>query len=345
MRKIILTLLGLGTFLIVNAQPKPLPIDIKQMKWGLDYQIYLKLNNDSSYSLPIENLFHVLPKDNQFQKPEFTYFPVRFDSAYIEKLRERYPTEQDFSFDLTITEKDPKTLWSSLSSSLEGGWVHFVNCMVYSLETQELDLRSTIMTRPVSDWKPKPMTETYKRTVGWKYYLPMTMKEAQKEYKLRKKEGRLEDLASVPPQWIDIFLHTNDRMYELDRQAHDFRRVAKVDAIKILLGAKYLSTPQLNYMKSCVLKAVTNYKLRQMPTVLIFDEYEAAISLSLDETGYTMENIIFKNEEDLTEEEISQRKAIINDYITLINLENKYQFQKRLKSTYINPPQPKDEKK
>ena len=66
--------------------------EIKQMKWGLDYQVYLRLNNDSAYALNIESLFHVLPKDNQFQKPEFTYYPVRFDSTYIEKLRERYPT-------------------------------------------------------------------------------------------------------------------------------------------------------------------------------------------------------------------------------------------------------------
>jgi len=93
-----------------------------------------------------------------------------------------------------------------------------------------------------------------------------------------------------------------------------------------------------------VLKAVTNYKLRQMPTVLIFDEYEAAVSLTLDETGYIMENIIFKNENELIEEEISQRKAIINNYINLINQENKYQFQKRLKGTYIGEEKTNKEK-
>ena len=326
-----------GITLSVNAQNELKPVQIKQMKWGLDYQIYLKLTNDSSYSLPIEDLFHVLPKNNQSQNPEFTYFPVRFDSGYIEKIRERYPTTADYSFDLTLTEKDPKTLWSALGSSLEGGWVHFINCMLYALETQELDLRAPIMTRPVTKWKPKPLTESYRRTKGWKYYLPMSMKEAHREYKRRKKEGDLEDLSSIPPEWIKMFLKTTDRMYEIDRLSGDFRRVAKIDVIKILLGSRYLGTAQLNYMKNCVLKAVSNYKLRQMPTVLIFDEYEAAVSLALDETGYVMENIIFKNQENLTEEEIAQRKAIINDYITFINLENKLQFQKRLKATYLSP--------
>ena len=309
--------------------------DIKQMKWGLDYQIYMKLNNDSAYSLDIEKLFHVLPKDNQFQKPEFTYFPVKFDSTYIANLRERYPAETDFTFDLTLSENDPKTLWSALSKTLNGGWIHFVNCMVYSLETQELDLRASIMTRPVSDWKPKPMTESFKRTKGWKYYVPMTMKEAHKEYKLRKKEGKLEDLASVPPEWIEMFLNTNDRMYTIDVAVRDFRKTSKIDVIKLLLGAKYLGEPQLNYVKNKVLKATTNYTLRQMPTVLIFDEYEAAVSLTLDETGYVIDNMIFKNQQDLSEEEIIQRQALITNYISLINEENKFQFQKRLKSTYI----------
>jgi len=310
-------------------------LEIKQMKWGLDYQIYLDLSNDSTIALPIENLFHALPIDNPSGVPSFTFFPVRLDSSYRAYLREKYADVNDFTFDLTIDEKEPITLWGNISQQVGGGWVHFLNCIMYSLESGELDLKSPLMERPKTKWKPNPITLSYKRTKDWQYYIPTGQKEARKEYKKRKKENDLDELSAIHPDIIELFLKTNQREYNKMLRNKEYHMVAKIDMIKILLGSKYMGKAQIAYFKSRVLKAVTKQSYRQMPSVLIFDQYQAAVSLTLDESGYIIDKIVINNEDSFDSETLAIRKAVIYDVISRVNEENKVAFQNRLKEIYI----------
>ena len=337
MNRVFLLLLLLPVSLL-KAQPES-PYKIKQLKWGLDYQVYMQLTNDSSFQIPIENLLHSQPVNSVSGKPEFTYYPVNFDSSFISDIKEKY-ANTDFTIDLPLVEKDPITLFASLNKSIGGGWIHFINCTLYALETRELDLKSPLLKRPVSRWKPKPKTESYNRTHHWKYYFPVKQKEAQREYYIRKKENKLDDLTSVPKEFIDLFLQTNQHQYKKMLRKKQVHQLAKIDLIKIMLGSNYISTPQISFIISKVLKAVTKYNVRQMPTVLIFDEYQAAVSLTMNESGYRLDHIVFKDEGDLSAEEIRQRQEIIGKIIDRINEENKKSFQKDLKEYYFQPTKP-----
>jgi hypothetical protein len=333
-RSFFLSLL-LMKFILSGAQPDS-PYKIKQLKWGLDYQVYMQLTNDSSLQIPLENLFHSQPLDNVSGKPDFTYYPVNFDSSFISEMKQKY-ANTDFTIDVPLVEKDPITLFASLNKSIGGGWIHFINCTLYALETRELDLKSPLLKRPVSRWKPQPKTESYKRTHHWKYYFPVRQKEAQREYFLRKKDNKLNDLTSVPKEFIDLFLHTNQHQYNKMIRKKQYHQTAKIDLIKIMLGSNYIGTPQISYIKSRVLKSVTKYNLRQMPTVLIFDEYQAAVSLTLSESGYIVDHVVFKNEDSLSADEVMQRQEFIGKMIDKINGDNKIAFQKKLKDYYIQP--------
>jgi len=67
------------------------------------------------------------------------------------------------------------------------------------------------MVRPKTGWKPKPVTDSYKRTKDWKYYIPVEQKLAQKEYKIRLSKGELGDLKSLPQSYIDLLLNTSQK--------------------------------------------------------------------------------------------------------------------------------------
>lgn len=94
---------------------------IKQMTWGPDYQVYLKLDNDSSYLLQISELFHANPNEIFNRRTEYVYYPVNFDQSYIDSIRNRDFGGEDFT--MTVS-KEPKvrklTLWNALSQSLGG---------------------------------------------------------------------------------------------------------------------------------------------------------------------------------------------------------------------------------
>lgn len=308
---------------------------IKQMTWGPDYQVYLRLENDSSYKLQIEQLFHADPDDIFNKKTEFVYYPVNFEQSYIDSLLYHSNSQGDYTVDMPREPQIRKiTLWSVLKESINGGWVHFINCLLFSLETRQLELNAPLLMRPESKWKPKPMTQTYKRTHKWKYYFPIEQKYAQKEFRIRKKFNQLGDLLSIPQGYIDLMMKTSESEYQEMIKKREFHKIACIDLIKLMLGAPYLSETQINYIKSRVMQAITKYNANRMPTVLVFDKYQAAVAMSLDELGYKAEKIVFLNEDKLSDEEIYQRTIVIRGIIALINETNKKAFQERLNSFY-----------
>lgn len=301
---------------------------IETMQWEEDLQIHITLANDSNYILDIKELHHTDVGENE---SEFTYLPTRLDNNFVQTL---LSTEVDTSKTGELTEESYNTLWSALHYSIGGGWVHFVNCLLYSLETGYLDITAPLMKRPESDWKPKPMTESYKRTKKWEYFVPVDQKLAIKEYNIKKKNNELGHLNDVPKAFIELFLKTNQKEYEQLKQIKRSRTKAHIDMVKILVGANYLGETQIKYIKSMVLKAFTNYADDQLPSVIIFDNFNAAVAMSLNETGYQVEKIVFADERFISLDTRMQRIDKINLIVKQINDVNKELFQQKLKSYY-----------
>jgi len=335
MKKILLVIVLPLFVYVLNAQtPNQLPY-IKDMQWGLDYQIHLTLFNDSSYTIKVEDMVHSNSVSGDSTLKEFVYYPVMLARDFVDKLKE--VTNQDTSA-LPRSDVHPKavTLWSALHGSLGGGWVHFVNCLLYSLETRHLSLTAPLMERPKTSWKPTPMTEKYKRSRKWKYYVPVDQKQAQKEYKLRLKENQLTDLHDVPADFIHLFTETSEKDYEKMLTKHDIKKQARIDLVKLLLGSGYLGEPQISYIKTMVQKAMLQYSYNQLPTVIVFDDIDAAVVMSLNESGYNLEKIVFRNAKDLSDEDKQQRQQKIERTIVAINKVNQKVFEQRLKKHFMN---------
>jgi hypothetical protein len=319
-------LLLLGNFIIAisiaNSQ------GIENMQWDQDFQIHITLANDSNYILDIKELHHT--KVANEQSKSFTYLPARLENDFVQKLKQ---TELDTSLKET-TEESHKTLWSALHNTIGGGWVHFVNCVLYSLEKGYLDIEAPLMKRPESNWKPKPVTESYKRTRKWEYYVPVNQKLAVKEYKIKKKNNELGHLNDIPQDFISLFLNTKQKQYEMLDQIYKSRAKARIDLVKILVGANYLGETQIKYIKSMVLKAMVDYADEQLPSVIIFDNYNAAVAMSLNETGYQVDKIVFADERFISLETRLERINKINLIIKQINEVNKEVFELKLKSYY-----------
>jgi len=301
---------------------------ISEMKWELDYQVYLKMKNDSSYTYDIRQLFHI--KENPSDSTvDFIFYPVNLDEEYINNLS-RDPANSNKSTESSSF----KTLWGALHESLGGGWVHFINCLLYSLETQQLDLTAPLMKRPATGWKPKPVTDSYKRTEKWKYYVPVDQKLAIKEYKLRMKKDELGDLKNIPGEFINLFLKTNNKDYYKYIESKKFNIVAKIDLVKILLGANFLSETPINYIRSQVLSSIRTYSINRIPSVLVFDDFDAAAAISMDLNGYKLETLAFKSSANLTYEQMELRGEEISKIIGDINIYNQNSFRKQLLNYY-----------
>jgi hypothetical protein len=303
---------------------------IKEMKWGIDYQINLTLANDSSYIININDLQHSNSKTDSTSK-EFVYYPVMLAKDFVDKLK----NTKDIATDtIPQTETKPVSLWSALHTSLGGGWVHFINCLQYSMEKRYLSLTAPLMERPKSNWKPKPTTITWKRTHKWPYYVPVDQKQAQKEYRLKQKENNLANLQDVPAEFIQLFLSTNNKEYTQIIAAHNYRVQSKIDLVKLLVGANYLSNAQISYIKSMVLKSVVQYSFNQLPTIIVFDDLEAAAAMTLNENGYHIERLVYKNSNTLSEEEKTMKQEQIEQSVRIINKVNQKVFEERLKKYY-----------
>lgn len=300
---------------------------ISELRWELDYNLYLQLDNDSSYTFDIRQLFHI---SNPLNNPkEYIYIPVNLNNVFLDSIKTLSQSNVENS-------KNYKTLWSALHQSIGGGWVHFINCILYAFETGNLSLTHPLMQRPQTSWKPKPITESYKRTKNWKYYVPVEYKNAKKEYKTRIKRNELGDLKNLPDEYIKLFISTNDKKYNLLKKQNKRKELAKIDLVKLLLGVNYLGDAQITYIRTSVLNAIKNYSRYRLPSIIIFDEFEAAAVMSLEHYGYKVEKIAFNKEVNLSYEEIKQRTEEILKIVDKINTYNRNTFEKQLKNYYKN---------
>ncbi len=327
MRKLMILVFLVVTSVMAMSQTHHPASRISEMKWELDYQIYMTMTDDSTYTLEVSDLFHVTPDADKAFTSEFVYYPVSLGEGFVNEVKNRNQAQP-------TAELKHKTLWSALHQTLGSGWVHFTNCLLYSLETENLILTAPLMKRPETKWKPDPVTETYKRTKKWDYYVPVNQKDAQKEYKARLKHNQLGDLQNIPESFITIFTETTNREYERLKEEGKTNQLAKIDLVKLMLGVNYLSEVQITYIRNSVLKAVKKYSVNKLPSVIIFENYEAAAAMSLNEKGYQIEQIVFSNKANLKEEEASQREGEIRKIIAEINDYNQKAFEKRLKHYY-----------
>lgn len=298
---------------------------VSEIKWELDYQIFLKLTNDSAYSYDIRQLFHI-PRKNVDITNDYIYYPVNPGLDYANEVNSR---DDSLSYKSGYI-----TLWSALHKSVGGGWIHFTNCLLYTLETGQLSLEAPLMRRIRTKWKPKPPTDSWLRTRKWKYYTPVLRKEAVKEYNLRKDRGELGDLKSIPGEFIKLMLETNDKEYRKLREQGDMNQIAKIDLVKLIMGASFMGEVQINYVRSAVLKAVKNYAANMLPSVIIFDEFDAAAVMTLVPEGYKIDVVAFKKIPELTAEEKQSRITQMKAIISKINSYNNNLFIKRLGNYY-----------
>ncbi|HSH52909.1 MAG TPA: hypothetical protein VK982_14380, partial [Bacteroidales bacterium] len=107
-----------------------------------------------------------------------------------------------------------------------------------------------------------------------------------------------------------------------------------IDLIKLLLGANYLGEVQIKYIKSMVLKAMAQYAENKLPSVIIFDNFNAAVAMSLNAKGYQVQKVVFADEKFISMEIRLDRTEKIKTIVNQINEVNKEIFQQKLKSYY-----------
>jgi len=309
----------------LHAQNAVRDQNIKEMRWEKDSRIYLTLLNDSQYVLNSKDLPHISVTGDLSKREESTYYPVHLSSEYVSFLNVKNEQKE------VIQPGSNKTLWTEIHAVIGGGSIHFIHCLTYALETRQLDMRAPLMLRPKSKWKPHPPTQSYIQTHKWHYFLPLNQREAHKEYKIRKKNGELDDLISVPPDFLKLFLETSEIKYKRMMHKNDIHNTSRIDLVKVMLGSKYLGTTQISYIKTMVLKAVLQSSTVNLPSVLVFDEYNAAVAMSLDETGYKIRKLVFYNSASLDLVERENREQGIRQWIEKINNQNRENFQRLLK--------------
>ena len=308
---------------------------IVNMKWEEGSNLLVTLENDSGYVFDINELFHSKSIENDGDNKSYTYYPVVLGESFLDQFKEKNITLDTSDYDSESQNIKYKTLWSGIHSGIGGGWIHFINCILYSLESGQLELTAPLLKRPESKWKPNPVTESYKRTKKWDYYVPVTQKQAIKEYKLKEAEGTLGDIKNIPDDYVQLFLNTNDKTYKEMLGHREVKNLAKIDLIRLLLGANYLGIPQIHYIKSMVLKSILDYSINNpLPSIIIYDDIEAAVAMKLDLYGYHIEKVAFKNEERLSEKELNDKMKLLNSIVSGINEINKRLFEQRLGTFY-----------
>ena len=324
----VLFLLIAGSANVYAQQPS-----IRSMEWGANLKISLELSNDSTYLLDVNQLPH---SNRQYGQPsdQYTYYPVRLSEDFIAQLKKIPISEPDSTHVGETTQVADKTLWSALHNLIGGGWPHFINTLLYSLERGYLDLHAPLMERPNTGWKPSPMTESYRRTRKWDYYVPVNQRHAHKEYKRRKADGQLDEIRDVPDNFIRLFRETGNWKYKRMIKNEERKQVARIDLVKLLLGSYYLGKPQIQYIKTMVLKAVNDYSRDHLPSVIIFDNFHAAVAMSLNETGYRVDKIVFSDAKRISRQTKIERREKINAIVDNINEVNKKLFRSRLQSHY-----------
>lgn len=335
MRKAIISIFCIALAITATAQRN----EISSMRWGADFNIHITFSNDSTSILDVRGLYHSTSTMPQMAvgSEEVTYYPVTLDPDFVDALKNKRienfggDTAAAMVFSDTVR---AKTLWSALHGEIGGGYIHFINCLIYSLESNSLNLWSPFYRRPESNWKPKPMTESYRRTKNWKYYFPDNQKLAQKEYLTKQKNGELGDMKLLPKSFIDLFLNTNQKQYELLIANNETNKVAIIDMIRLLVSANYLGLDQISLIQGAVSRSIMKYSMNSLPSVIIFDDFGAAVAMTLDHEGYKIDNVVFNQQETLSAEEIDQRMQLMEGVIRQVNTINKKLFERNLKNYY-----------
>ncbi len=324
--------------ILMNGQEESGKHLIQKMSWGTDFEIELKLENDSIKIYNIEELHHT-SVNRESDLKSFTYYPVNLDKEFVSQLKEqsisvKLDTSSIDTLDENIVKSEETTLWSAIHGYIGGGWIHFVNTLLFSLEKGYLEIDNPLMLRSESKWRPRPRTESYKRTKKWKYYVPVNQKYAIKEYKKRKRKDELNDLEYLPERFIELFLNASNKEYKRLKKEKESYKSARIDLVKLLLGANYLSRMQINYIKHMVLRSINDYYKNRLPSVIIFENFNAAVAMTLDEKGYHIQEIIFKDSHKLSEGQLDIRRNAITDIVAKINKINHEMFQQKLGSYY-----------
>lgn len=308
---------------------------VKEMRWTYDYKLHVKFSNDTSQVVDVKALQHSGSLTDAISDSEATYYPVSLDADFVKALKDKKLLVDQNGAD-SLQKGNNQTLWSALHTSLGGGYIHFINCMMYGLESGHLNLADPIMKRPVTSWRPRPMTESFRRTRKWTDYIPSNQKLAQKEFKTQQKKNEHRDIMLLPADFRVLFLSTDQKEYEKLKAAGDKKSVAKIDLIRLLLGAKYLGEDQIKYIKAKVLTAIYQYSANSLPSVIIFDDLNAAVAMTLNADGYKVEQIVFRDADSIDQEEMNGRKARIEAFVKAINEANERVFKRRLSSYYGN---------
>jgi hypothetical protein len=79
---------------------------------------------------------------------------------------------------------------------------------------------------------------------------------------------------------------------------------------------------------------VNDYSKNQLPSVIIFDNFNAAVAMSLDETGYRIDKIVFSDAKTISRGTKIERRQKINAIVDNINDVNKKLFRDILKSYF-----------
>ena len=335
MRKAFISIFCIAVSATATAQRN----EISSMRWGADFNIHITFSNDSTSILDVRGLYHSTSTMPQMAvgSEEVTYYPVTLDPDFVDALKNKRienfggDTAAAMVFSDTVR---AKTLWSALHGEIGGGYIHFINCLIYSLESKSLNLWSPFYRRPESNWKPKPMTESYRRTKNWKYYFPDNQKLAQKEYLTKQKNGELGDMKLLPKSFIDLFLNTNQKQYEQLIANNETNKVAIIDMIRLLVSANYLGLDQISLIQGAVSRSIMKYSMNSLPSVIVFDDFGAAVAMTLDHEGYKIDNVVFNQQETLSDEEIEQRMQLMEGVIRQVNAINKKLFERNLKNYY-----------
>ena len=335
MRKAFISIFCIAVSATATAQRN----EISSMRWGADFNIHITFSNDSTSILDVRGLYHSTSTMPQMAvgSEEVTYYPVTLDPDFVDALKNKRienfggDTAAAMVFSDTVR---AKTLWSALHGEIGGGYIHFINCLIYSLESKSLNLWSPFYRRPESNWKPKPMTESYRRTKNWKFYFPDNQKLAQKEYLTKQKNGELGDMKLLPKSFIDLFLNTNQKQYEQLIANNETNKVAIIDMIRLLVSANYLGLDQISLIQGAVSRSIMKYSMNSLPSVIVFDDFGAAVAMTLDHEGYKIDNVVFNQQETLSDEEIEQRMQLMEGVIRQVNAINKKLFERNLKNYY-----------
>ena len=212
---------------------------IRSMEWGSNLKIRQELSYDSSYVLDVSQLPH---SNRQYGQPSdrYTYYPARLSEDFIAELKKISIHEIDSTREEQNQSSNNTTLWSALHNLIGGGWPHFINTLLYSLEQDYLDLMAPLMKRPETRWKPDPVTESFQRTRKWDYYVPVNQRHAHREFKRRKADHELGEIRDVPDEFIRLFRETGNWEYKRMIRRGSKRKVARLNQVNKELLRKRL---------------------------------------------------------------------------------------------------------